>query len=756
MKKIRKKYFIVYLAIMIVGLIVCLIYYYNKDVATLENIMSYVDGDAIIYSEKSGVFDDSLAITLELNDNFPDAAEIYYSVNGSNPTIHGRRYERAIELKITDELKSYEVKAVVYYKGEYSNVFKEEYILYKNTGSKYGLDTVYITTSLSNLYDYETGIFAEGKTRELYEKNGDANVEGYVYGNYNMRGDEWIRDAHLFMFGAEGELIINDAVGIGVSGGSSSMFDAKSLKIYSDEKYGSENDKFYLDLREDDISYYSNVTEYNSLRLRSGSQDMSTGNIRSAVMSKLALDSNFDGCTESRRCIVYLNGTFYGIFDIQQNFSNSFLARRFNLSNTEQIEKVKMGECYAFEQVELQEIFGMDLNNEENRKKLEAQVDMDNYILYYAIEILCGNTDWPNNGFEIWRYTGEKEEENKYTDGRWRFLLFDVDLSFPIEGSDRFMDGKEQFDMIMQGINLAEGTTFINVMRSEYYRNKFVTIVCDLLNTPFSTENMLETINTENDRINLARNEFYDTDHISQSEYFVEQMRQYALTRSEKIREYIARYFGLVDKYMLNLEIPEGVEVYWNNEKFYAGEKYSCEYYKGVQLVLNQNAYPGYRFQYWLVNNQPIYGDSLIISDDMVNNGVIDIKLVLEREDKARLVISEIHSRGVEDWIELTNVGSKEENISQYYLTDESDNLQKYQLPQMVLGEGESIVIHGSKNKEALGDYICNFSLREHETLILSDGNNISDQVYVPRMAKQETYMRYDNSNQWMFRKAEE
>lgn len=730
---IRKKYFKVYFTILVLGFVLCIIIYHYKDSASMESIMSHIQGDAIIYSKESGVYSESISISLERSKGVPKTAEIYYTMDGSDPTTSTKRYTDDIELKITDELVRYKLKTVLYYKNDYSEVFEKEYVLCKDTGDKYGLDRIYITTSLDNLYDNETGIFADE--------------------NYYFRGDEWIRDAHLIMFGAGGEVLINDEIGIGVSGGTSSAMQTKSLKIYADEKYGSKEDKFYINLREDDSSYFTNVTEYNSLRLRSGSQDMDTGNIRSAVVSTLALNSNFDGCTESRRCIVYLNGKFYGIFDIQQNYSNSFLAKHFNLKNSEEIEKIKCSENISFEKKHLKELFDVDLNDEENREKLENQVDMDNYLLYYAIEILCGNTDWPNNGFEMWRYTGEMDPNNIYSDGRWRFLLYDVDLSFPVEATAEFFEGSkaEQFDTIMNGIYRSEGTSFINTMQSEYYRDKFITILCDLLNTSFSGENMLKIINDENNKIAAARKEFYDENYDSQSELNVEQMRQYALKRSAVIGECITRYFGCSEKYMMNLEISDGVEVYWNNEKFYAGETYLCEYYRGVQLTINQDTYPGYEFKYWLVNDQPIYEDKLLLTDDMINNGLVCIKPVLEKEKEVQIVISEIHSKGKDDWIKITNVGSVEVNIGQYYLTDDSDNLQQYQLPQVILRGGESIVIHGSKNRDAIGDYICNFSLSEYETITLSNGEEICDYVCVPRMAIQETYGRYDNSNQWMF-----
>lgn len=748
-----KKYFKCYLLMVILGFALCIAYYNNKDRASINNILEHVTEDAIIYSKKPGVYYKPLSVSLKLDKEFPVDAEIYYTTDGSSPIENGRKYEDEIKLDLKGEMKKHELKSVVYYRGEYSDIYKQEYVLCQRPNVEYGIDTIYITTDYNNLYNYETGIFVKGKTyKEQMEKyNG---IEGRIlYANYNMREDEWIRDAYMVMFDPEGNLIVNDNIGIGVSGGTSSALSVKSLKIYMDEKYGSEHDKFQINLREKDHSYLRNVTEYGSLRLRSGSQDMGRGNIRSAVVSALANDSNFDGCTESRRCMVYLNGSFYGIFDIQQNYSDGFLAKRFNLKDSDKIEKMKGSEYVSFEQTNLRGLFQADLNNEENRRKLESQIDMDNYLLYYAIEILCGNTDWPNNSFEMWRYTGQADENNCYTDGRWRFLIYDTDLTFPVEATPDYFEGckEEQFDAVMQGRNRAGKNTFMNVMGSVYYRDKFITIISDLLNTSFSGKNVMKIMNMENRRIQSAREDFYDEVFVEQSELHLSQMRQYALERPFVIAACISGYFGFVDKYRMNLEISEGVEVYWNNEKFYAGEKYSCDYYYGVQMKLKQEAYPGYKFKYWLVNGKRVYDSELTITDEMAMSGFVNIKPILEKEKAPCLIISGVHSRGREDWIELMNVGTGDIDLSQYYLTDEADNLRQYQLPKTVLKENEAIIIHGSKNKEALGDYICNFSLSEYETLTLSKNGTLCDQVYIPKMDRLESYKRYDNSNQWVY-----
>ena len=75
----------------------------------------------------------------------------------------------------------------------------------------------------------------------------------------------------------------------------------------------------------------------------------------------------------------------------------------------------------------------------------------------------------------------------------------------------------------------------------------------------------------------------------------------------------------------------------------------------------------------------------------------------------------------------------------------------KYQLPEIYLNKNESIIINGEENYYSIGDYICNFKLKENEKVYLSKDNKIVDIINVPRMSEIETYGRYNNSNTYKF-----
>lgn len=749
----KRKHTMLYLAVIIVAFSICIGYYYRVDYQSMETVQAHVDGDMIIFSEESGFYDETITVSLTKNVEVPASASIFYTLDGDDPTVEDIRYAESIHLDKKKDLTVYPLKAVVYYEGKYSEIYEKTFVVCDDVSNELDIDIVSITSDRENLYNYKTGIMVRGKTYEEGKKNFDGT--GIVGGNYSNRGDEWVRNAHVAMFDTDGLLTVEQNIGLGISGGTSSAYNVKSLKLSADKVYDKNFDKLRFNLTNKELQFasFSFVNEYNSIRLRSGSQDMKYGNIRSAVISRLSQLSASDSCTASKRCIVYLNGKYYGLYDMQQNYSRSYLANRFSLDNKENIELHKGNEGGVFVSAAIADYFNVDLNDDMNRQILEQYVDMDNYLLYYAINILCNNTDWPNNNFEIWRYTGGYNRGNQYSDGRYRFLIFDTDVTYCTEYSEYFFDGSKDdtFVSLMERINRASESTFNNVMASTYYRDKFVTYIDDLLKNAFSAENVIKIIQEENEKIDTVRSKYYDKEFVDNAEFYVEQMMVAAQKRPEEIRNLLGYYFGLYDKYELRLKTSEGIAVMWNNMCIYANNNYNNQYYKGVGMRLEQEAYPGSTFQYWLVNGEEIYDTSLVITDEMILDGVVDIQAVAVMDDSPEIIISEVSAKGHTDWIRIYNAGKESANLKNYFLSDNEKNLKKCQLPDVKLDSGESIVVYGSKNHNAIGDYICNFSLNENETLFLSDENSRLYSLAIPKMSSIETYKRYDNSNSWFF-----
>lgn len=561
----------------------------------------------VIYSHDTGLYTEDITLELSLKDlNLNEklmtpVSAIRYTLNGDDPRISGTVYSGPIRLELTNSAhvanvtnaasqtsatnqtnnanqtstttssanskltetatppNVYPLKTTYCYaNGACTTPQIKTFILSNNPEKDIPLDLISLTSAHDNLYSYDRGIMVPGKTFDDNVKNGADPDAGFVDGNYNNRDESWIRDAEVILYDTDTEQIKWDQnIGIQISGHTSVLDNAKSLKLVANKKYG--YDKLAYSFGESGSSAsavnalsagqtaLSVPKKYNSLRIRSGGQDKWSGNIRSSLVSRLAEQSGFDGYSATRRAVAYLNGEFYGLFDVQQNYSDSFLKNRFNLENSDDIEKFKGGEYNIFADAGLTGLFEKDLNVAKNREALEQMVDMDNYLLYFALEILWNNTDWPQNSFEMWRYNGEKIENNPYSDGRWRFLIYDTDVIYSRDGNLVYFEGQieDQFKAIMEGKNRAYDSTFVSVMESTYYRQKFVSILKELLSGPFKTENILKIVDSEASIIEPAIKLYSTPEEYESWQKQIELLRLAVQEQAPRLKDDVYEYFGI-------------------------------------------------------------------------------------------------------------------------------------------------------------------------------------------------------------------
>ena len=499
--------------------------------ATVVIILVYASNSwglkGVKFSEESGFYGVDTEIEI-----VPDGVllmqpiEIKYNMNGDDLANTSERFEETMKLEVPETgYKLYTITAqACKTSDECTTPQVATYILGKNLDEDITIDVININSAQKNLYDYNTGIMVGGR---IYDLNYPINQNGYVEGNYNARGKNWMREAYITLFDANGKYLAWDQDAyIEISGGTSSAYNVKSMKI---------------------TLYPENVEDADymrTFRLRSGSQDQFTGNIRSSVVSRLVEESGFDGGTDTQRVVVFLNGEYYGIFDMQRNFSEHNLAQEFGIEKENRIKKYKGSEKTVFEKFELSDELWDNLDELENRERLENVIDMDDYLQYFAVQILFNNTDWPMNNFEAWRVNGKNRTDNKYEDGRIRFLVYDTDLIYYNEEGILWFEGSigDIFKYLMEGKYNGTGSTFKKVMESEYYRAKFIILLEELLDGPFATENVLKVINEEAEKIDHQVKLFSSDEEYQEWSENVEMMKRAAAERENEVRFDIEEY----------------------------------------------------------------------------------------------------------------------------------------------------------------------------------------------------------------------
>ena len=722
-KKTNLIFKVILLLGIILALIVISIHYYKNEKKDLTTIAIHlVSGEHVNFNYDNGIYDDTISLELKLDRAYPNDAKIYYTLDGETPNDEATEYTEPILLEASEETKVYPVKVIVYYKGEHTETIDKTYVIGKNLADGSNLPIISLTTDKQNLYDEEEGLF--------------------VYDNLDKRGDNMLKGFHISYLRNDGALLIDQNVKAKLTGQESAYRSVKSFKVYVNKDF---SDKLFYTYGEE-ISNFSIIESYKNIKLRSGGQDRKEGNVRNAVISRLSKESNFDCYANIEKAIVFLNGEYYGIFDIQENFSRSFLGKRFNISDNDNIVKTKGRDLEVLEKLEILDLFKADLNQKENIEKLEEKVDMDNYLLYSAIQLLTNNSDWPNNNITTWYYNGnEKDENNQYKDGRIRYLLYDLDLAYYTEENNPFDGwavGVDKFYEIYENMN-----SFALVMNSDYYREKFITMISDLLNTSFASENILQVIKEEYCKIDAENKIHMDEEAYQHTLESIKDLEEVSYNQYKMLIKDIEDNYHVKDQYQLTLKNTEGATITWNNMILYSENTYTNNYYKDINIEFRAESNPGYTFEYWNIDGKKIYGNTLNLDDIIIDGDSVEIEAVCSQKDDT-LIISEISAKSDSDWFRISNVGKNEVKLNEYYLTDDIKNLLKFRLPNISLQTNQFITINGKKNYFAIGDYICNFNLTEGETLYLyhKKTDTIVDLLKVPRMEKHESYGRYFNS----------
>jgi hypothetical protein len=140
--------------------------------------------------------------------------------------------------------------------------------------------------------------------------------------------------------------------------------------------------------------------------------------------------------------------------------------------------------------------------------------------------------------------------------------------------------------------------------------------------------------------------------------------------------------------------------------------------------------------------------------------------IIVSSNSIAQIVINEFSAhKGIfdennqeTDWIELYNNSNEAISLSNYFLTDNLNNLEKWPLPDVFLMPDQIITFYSSGKDTQFNDgvnnyYHTNFKLSPSEHIALCDGNEIVDSAYI----NSDLYFGLsmgkspDGSNQWCY-----
>lgn len=588
------------------------------------------------FGTPEGVYSHDIA--LELRTNLPDPGwEIYYTTDGSRPTKESAKYESPLLYKIDDGLQLIQIKAVVYLDGEeVGGPYTGTFLLTRQPELLQDILVVSITSEQEGLFGAEEGILYPP---ESFISTGTEEGWALLHSqNFAQQGDEWVREANVTVFDGNGKTVLNQDCGISVSGSHGSLLHYPfSLKLKADKSYQEDKNVFRYDFFQEGAQLYQDggMQYYDSISFKNGGNDYPFGTLREDIQgtmlrntigSRLAEEIGLL-TTKQRIAIVFLNGEFYNITHLNANLNAKSIAVKTGLHKDYIITK-KYPEKECFTESGLKKLYHSfpdlsDSNIFERREEFERKVDVEELFRYYAFECMVGNGDWPHNNYAMWKYIGNPDEENPYSDGKYRFWVFDTDTIYNLQ---EWLE--DPWDAIFQDTR-SENCLLPILMQIEDYRCQFVNTVYDLLNSgTFAEEHILQIIDEENSAYSPWFTWVYGEEKEEERERNVEQLKENVLQRRGQVEGYLKKYFGCESPYTLSV-LPSGAAGRLHvNSLYLDGSGYTGSYDAAYPVRLTYEGSAVDRFGYWLVNGEKTEEETLVVTADMIRDGRVTVELV--------------------------------------------------------------------------------------------------------------------------------
>ena len=492
------------------------------------------------FSKGSGFYDNEFLLTLSSS----QGSEIYYTTDSSNPlnsttvqkyTEPIKIYDRSSEPNVYAEIgddensplfigsfggykrpkylidKAMVIRAYCENENGISPIIDNTYFVTTGNLEKYSNFTIVsLVVNPEDLFDPDIGIYVVGNEYIEAKNNMDPNDFTQMFklmyaSNFYKEGPEWEKKTNMAIF-ENGKMILQQNVGIRIRGFSTKMQAGKSFNVYAKKRFGEKTIKNTL-FKDNYDKKNKLITKYKSIALRNIFSEERT---KDEIGNILLFGREFQSISDTRKSMLFLNGEYWGFYIIIEKFSESYFESHYDVPK-EKVTLIKEGELSNGEESELplynnffDEYSKKDVLDEKIYEEINNYIDLDSLIEHFVIGIYIGTADWPGHNDGVWRYNGEKIDNNPYSDGRWRYISFDFDYSM---GYSIAMWGQTPTEEPYEVNNLknlernkrAPTNLFLALLKNEDFRNKYILRFCDFINGIFNL-----------DRVDLLLNDYKD------------------------------------------------------------------------------------------------------------------------------------------------------------------------------------------------------------------------------------------------------
>lgn len=399
----------------------------------------------------------------------PEGATLHYTTDGSTPTdTHGMvSIDGNFDIAATTilRLRLYQNGALPSGVRTCSYIFRDK---------DYMLPVVSVVSDDTHFYGDTLGVFVTGT-------NG-IDGSGIAFPcNWNQ---EWDRPVGLNFITADNEEACSQEVTLKRFGGWSRSWFPYNFKLKAEKRYEGIN---YI--AHQPFAQKSHL-KHKVWQLRNGGNDLYC-RIKDVAIQQIIMTSGFYiDCQDYLPVHSFINGHYQGMLNLREPSNKHFAYANYGIDTDamDQLElhggwTVNEGSADAFAQWR---DLSYSASDETVYAKICEQVDIDEFANYMAAQIFLGGDDWPTNNCKAF----------KGNDGKWHIVFFDVDQTLRFD--------TYAFSHITSNQNCPLVTIFFNMLGNERFRKQFVDAFCLVAGSVFAPERCSAIIDRLSDEMNPA------------------------------------------------------------------------------------------------------------------------------------------------------------------------------------------------------------------------------------------------------------